>query len=135
MLRRCSDRLTTPSPGDIAGEGSSEQRTNHTSKAEHSPKQPLEQRAFVQWDRVHYHGDLKQKRFSSAFLSSRQTPAAFQYLKKRKGLLTAPDIMPELPTPEIARPTMKATEFGAAPQMAEPTSKSPMVTRNVHFTL
>lgn len=32
--------------------------------------------------------------------------------------------MPPAPSPAIALPIMKATEFGAAPQTAEPTSKS-----------
>jgi hypothetical protein len=35
----------------------------------------------------------------------------------------APPDMPAEPTPAIARPNMNAVEFGAAPQMAEPTSK------------
>lgn len=43
--------------------------------------------------------------------------------------------MPALPRPAIARPTMKATELGAAPQMAEPISKSPMETRKTPLTL
>lgn len=38
--------------------------------------------------------------------------------------LTMPDVMPPDPTPAIALPRMKAIEFGAAPQRAEPASKS-----------
>lgn len=35
----------------------------------------------------------------------------------------------------MARPTMKATELGAAPQMAEPISKRPMDRRKMPLTL
>ncbi len=34
-----------------------------------------------------------------------------------------PEKMPAEPRPAMARPTMKAVELGAAPQMAEPVSK------------
>jgi hypothetical protein len=40
-----------------------------------------------------------------------------------------PAVMPAVPTPAMARPIMKAVEFGAAPQMAEPTSKTTTQTR------
>ena len=35
----------------------------------------------------------------------------------------APEKIPADPTPAIARPTIRATEVGAAPQRAEPSSK------------
>jgi hypothetical protein len=42
--------------------------------------------------------------------------------------------MPPAPKPAIALPTMKATELGAAPQIAEPISKSMTATRKVILT-
>jgi hypothetical protein len=39
--------------------------------------------------------------------------------------------MPAAPTPAMARPTMSASELGAAPQMTLPTSKMMMETRKV----
>lgn len=42
-----------------------------------------------------------------------------------------PVVIPAEPIPAIARPTIKATELGAAPQIADPTSKSKMQVRNV----
>ena len=47
----------------------------------------------------------------------------------------APEKMPELPKPAKARPTIKATELGAAPQRADPSSKRPMAARKTHFGL
>jgi hypothetical protein len=44
-------------------------------------------------------------------------------------------MMPADPSPAMARPTMKATELGAAPQMAEPTSKRKMAARKLALTL
>ena len=44
-----------------------------------------------------------------------------------------PDITPPEPIPAIARPMMNATEFGAAPQRAEPTSKMKMTVRKTYF--
>ena len=38
----------------------------------------------------------------------------------------APEKIPEEPEPAIARPTMKAVELGAAPQMIEPITKRAM---------
>jgi hypothetical protein len=43
--------------------------------------------------------------------------------------------MPAPPTPAIALPMMNTTEFGAAPQTAEPTSKRKTVVRNTALTL
>jgi hypothetical protein len=40
-----------------------------------------------------------------------------------------PAKMPAEPTPAIARPMINAVEFGAAPQMSEPTSKITMETK------
>lgn len=45
----------------------------------------------------------------------------------------APENNPAEPTPAIARPTMSVTEFGAAPQMADPISKIPIEIKNVHL--
>lgn len=42
--------------------------------------------------------------------------------------------MPAAPTPEIALPTMNATEFGAAPHMADETSKRNMLVRRTTLT-
>lgn len=48
--------------------------------------------------------------------------------------LTHPEKMPAAPTPWMARPMMKAVEDGAAPQMAEPISKSAMEEMKTVFT-
>lgn len=40
-----------------------------------------------------------------------------------------PEKMPAEPMPATARPIMKAVELGAAPQIAEPTSKTTTPTR------
>jgi hypothetical protein len=47
---------------------------------------------------------------------------------------TAPEKMKAAPIPAIARPTMKAVEVGAAPQMTEPTSKTRIDHKKVHLT-
>ena len=47
----------------------------------------------------------------------------------------APDMMPADPSPATARPMMKATEVGAAPQMAEPISNSAMAVRKTALML
>ena len=44
-------------------------------------------------------------------------------------ITVAPENMPADPIPAIARPNMKALEFGAPPQMADPTSKIRMAIR------
>jgi hypothetical protein len=41
--------------------------------------------------------------------------------------------MPEAPRPAIDRPTMKASEVGAAPQTADPISKIIMAVKNTHL--
>ena len=46
---------------------------------------------------------------------------------------TPPEKMPEQPNPAIDRPHMKATEFGAAPQIVDPISKSRMAERKTHL--
>ena len=48
-------------------------------------------------------------------------------------IIMPPQKMPAAPMPAMARPTMKAAELGAAPQRAEPTSKTRMETRNTHL--
>jgi len=45
----------------------------------------------------------------------------------------APDMMPADPIPAIALPIMKATEFGAAPHIADPTSKRPIKPKKIYF--
>jgi hypothetical protein len=44
-------------------------------------------------------------------------------------IMKLPAKMPAEPTPAIARPMINAVEFGAAPQMSEPTSKITMETK------
>lgn len=48
-------------------------------------------------------------------------------------ITVAPENMPADPIPAIARPTMKALEFGAPPQMADPTSKISIAIRKTVF--
>lgn len=48
---------------------------------------------------------------------------------------TTPERMPPDPRPAMALPRMKATEFGAAPQRAEPASNNRMDVRRVALTL
>jgi hypothetical protein len=43
--------------------------------------------------------------------------------------------MPAAPTPATALPMMNEIEFGAAPQIAEPTSKRKMDSSKMSFTL
>jgi hypothetical protein len=51
------------------------------------------------------------------------------------GALTHPARIPAAPIPATALPIMKAIELGAAPQIAEPISKSKMVRSSTNFTL
>jgi hypothetical protein len=44
-----------------------------------------------------------------------------------------PEKMPAEPVPAMARPMIKATDVGAAPQRVEPTSKIPMEMRKTSF--
>jgi hypothetical protein len=55
------------------------------------------------------------------------------FIEKKKR--TTPERMPPDPRPAMALPRMKATEFGAAPQRAEPASNSRMDVRKVALTL
>ncbi len=48
--------------------------------------------------------------------------------------LTVPAKMPAAPTPEIALPTIKAAELGAAPQRAEATSNIRTLARRTILT-
>jgi hypothetical protein len=48
-------------------------------------------------------------------------------------IILPPEKMPAAPAPAIARPLMKAVELGAAPQIAEPISKTTIDRRNTHF--
>ena len=45
----------------------------------------------------------------------------------------APFIMPAAPKPEMARPTIKAFDVGAAPQMTDPISKMTMMPKKTHL--
>lgn len=45
-----------------------------------------------------------------------------------------PDWTPPAPRPEMALPIIKAIEFGAEPQTAEPTSNRKTAARNVYLT-
>lgn len=47
--------------------------------------------------------------------------------------IIAPLKRPPAPRPAIALPQMKAIEFGAAPQRADPTSKIKIRVMNIHF--
>lgn len=49
-------------------------------------------------------------------------------------MIKAPAKIPAPPTPAIARPMIKASELGAAPHIAEPTSKMKMAVKKTHFT-
>lgn len=49
-------------------------------------------------------------------------------------LLTAPLKTPAAPIPEMALPTIKAAELGAAPHMMEPTSNKSTLRRRTVFT-
>lgn len=44
-------------------------------------------------------------------------------------MMKLPAKIPADPTPAMARPMIKAVEFGAAPQIADPSSKMMMATR------
>jgi len=46
---------------------------------------------------------------------------------------TTPDITPPEPNPATALPMISATELGAAPQIAEPTSKSIMDVKKTYL--
>jgi hypothetical protein len=50
-------------------------------------------------------------------------------------IVMEPENRPAVPMPEMARPTMKATELGATPLMRLPTSKMNMAVRYVYLTL
>lgn len=86
-------------------------------------------------NRVHDHGDLEDQKENTDISLSVYLGIFNNTTGDRKKRPTAPEKIPPLPTPEIARPMMKATELGAAPQMALPTSKSKMVVRRTPFTL
>lgn len=45
-------------------------------------------------------------------------------------MIITPEKIPALPKPAMARPRMKAIEFGAAPQMTEPISNNATAIRN-----
>ncbi|KAK5636419.1 hypothetical protein RRF57_012130 [Xylaria bambusicola] len=46
-------------------------------------------------------------------------------------IMVTPEKIPAPPRPAIARPTMKTMEFGAAPQMTDPTSNKATVIKKV----
>ena len=56
-------------------------------------------------------------------------------LEKRRQRHTMPERMPPDPRPATALPRMKAIEFGAAPQRAEPASNSKMDVKKVALML
>lgn len=51
----------------------------------------------------------------------------------REMMMRYPDCTAEAPTPEMARPMMKATEFGAVAQIREPTSNSSNADKNTNL--
>ena len=58
-----------------------------------------------------------------------------EYREEMGSKHTAPDMIPEEPKPAMARPTMKEVELGAAPQMADPTSKRKTADRKTALIL
>lgn len=50
-------------------------------------------------------------------------------------MMMAPEKIPEEPDPAMARPIMNATEFGAAPHIADPTSKTTIEERKTFLGL
>jgi hypothetical protein len=50
-------------------------------------------------------------------------------------MITPPLNTPAEPSPAIARPTIKAFEVGATPQISDPSSKSAMAERKITFML
>jgi hypothetical protein len=56
------------------------------------------------------------------------------YRGKIDDKLTVPVMIPAAPIPAIALPMMKATELGAAPQMAEAISNVKILARRTFFT-
>jgi hypothetical protein len=48
-------------------------------------------------------------------------------------MIMAPLKRPDAPKPAMARPTMRATELGAAPQIADPTSKMSSAPKKTHL--
>lgn len=48
-------------------------------------------------------------------------------------IMAEPEKMPAAPRPAMARPMMKTTELGAAPQTAEPISKTSIESRKTCF--
>jgi hypothetical protein len=48
-------------------------------------------------------------------------------------IIMHPEKIPAEPRPAMARPIMKVTELGAAPQIAEPTSNTTVQRRKTHF--
>ncbi len=58
----------------------------------------------------------------------------FLFTGEEQARRTTPDWTPPAPRPAMARPMMKAIEFGAAPQMAEPASNSMTAIRKVVLT-
>ena len=54
-------------------------------------------------------------------------------LSRTTMMIMAPEKTPADPSPAIALPMIKAFELGAAPHIAEPTSKRPMEATKIHF--
>jgi hypothetical protein len=53
---------------------------------------------------------------------------------RTRWIVTIPPLkMPENPRPATARPMMKAVEFGAAPQIADPISNRDIAVIKTHF--
>jgi hypothetical protein len=49
-------------------------------------------------------------------------------------IIIAPENIPDEPSPEIARPMIRAVEFGAAPHSVDPASKMPMASKKTYLT-
>jgi hypothetical protein len=50
-------------------------------------------------------------------------------------MIMLPLLMPEYPSPPTTRPTMSATEDGAAPHIAEPIMKMTKKVNHVHYKI
>lgn len=95
----------------MGGEGAADEGPYDGREAEEGTKETLDTGAFLQGDGIDDAYNLVGQR------SSKQ--------KRREGgdQRTDPEKMPAAPTPAMALPMMKAVEFGAAPQTADPSSK------------
>jgi hypothetical protein len=110
----------------MRGESATDQWTSDGSDTHNGAHQTLQRGSLGQWNSMNYAHDLD-VHISVGLLSSLGDGIE---VGRR---LTLPAIMPAAPTPANARPTMKAIEFGAAPQIEEATSKRITLARRTGF--